>query len=198
MSGSDGSPGDNRMDNTYKVYMHRHKENGKVYIGCTKKALSVRFDNGNGYKKCTRFWDAIQSDGFDAFDHIVIADELKQEEAYEIEEILIDVFDAMNPEFGYNLRRGGIHNVPCQEVGKRISEAKMNHEVTEETREKLRKYGARKVVQKTLDGDPIRVFDSLTDAARAVGGFKSNIYAVCVGRKPSCRNYKWEYFKEVV
>ena len=55
--------------NTYKVYMHRHKDNGKVYIGCTKKSLSARFDNGNGYKRCARFWDAICKDGFDAFSH---------------------------------------------------------------------------------------------------------------------------------
>lgn len=186
------------MGNTYTVYMHRHKANGKVYIGCTKKRLSKRFENGKGYKRCTRFWDAIQADGFDAFEHTVILDGLTQEEAYRLEEMLIDAYDSMNPDHGYNLRRGGVHNVPCKEVGNRISKAKMNHDVSEETREKLRKYGTKKVLQKTMDGKPIRVFDSLSDAARAVGGFKSNIYAVCVGRKTSCRNYKWEYFEEVV
>lgn len=186
------------MTNHYTVYMHRHKENGKVYIGCTKKRLSSRFDNGNGYKKCTRFWEAIQKDGFEAFEHIVIADGLTQGKAQEIEEDLIDAYDAMNPDCGYNLRRGGIHNIPCKEVGERISKAKMNHKVTEETREKLRKYGTKKVIQKTMSGETIRVFDSLTDAAKAVGSFKSNIYAVCAGRKTSSKNYKWEYYKEVV
>jgi len=186
------------MSEAYKVYMHRHKENGKVYIGRTKKKLSKRFENGKGYQKCTRFWDAICEDGFDAFEHIVLFDGLTKEEADREEERLIDAYDSMNPERGYNLRRGGLHNTPCDEVGRKISLAKMGHEVTEETRAKLRNYGTKKVLQKTLSGEPIRVFDSLTSAAQAVGGSKTNIYAVCSGRKLSCKNYKWEYYKEVV
>ena len=186
------------MDKPYKVYMHRHKENGKVYIGCTKKPLSKRFENGKGYVKCSRFWEAICQDGFDAFEHIVVLEGLSREEAYAVEEKLVDAYDAMNPEKGYNLRRGGLHNVPCPEVGRKISQIKMNHEVSEATREKLRQYHGKKVLQKTMNGEPIRVFDSLSEAAKAVGGFKSNIYAVCAGRKNSCKNYKWEYFKEVV
>ena len=186
------------MSDTYKVYMHRHKENGKVYIGCTKKSLSKRFENGKGYVKCSRFWEAICKDGFDAFEHIVLCEGLTREEAHIMEEKLVDAYDAMNPEKGYNLRRGGVHNTPCPEVGRKISLAKMNHEVTEETREKLRRFNGKKVLQRTMTGEPIRVFDSLSEAAKAVGGFKSNIYAVCNGRKNSCKNYKWEYFKEVV
>lgn len=186
------------MDNKYTVYMHRHKENGKVYIGCTKKKLSKRFENGKGYEKCTRFWDAICKDGFDAFDHIILHSGLMRDEAYEIEEKLVDAYDAMNPDHGYNMRRGGLHNFPCPEVGRNISKAKMGHEVTEETRVKLRKYGRRKVLQKTLNDEPVKIFDSITDAAKAVGGFKSNIYAVCVGKKPTSKNYKWEYYEEVI
>lgn len=182
----------------YTVYMHRHKESGKVYIGCTKKKLSKRFENGNGYKKCTRFWNAIQKDGFDAFDHLVIKSGLSQDEAQKEEERLIVLYDAINPANGYNLRNGGRHNYPCEEVRKRISAAKMNHPVSEETREKLRKFNQKKVIQLTMEGSPIQVFDSLTDAANAVGAFKSNIYAVCSGKKKSSKNFKWKYYEEVV
>lgn len=185
-----------KPNDSYTVYMHRHKETGKVYIGCTKKFLADRFDNGKGYKKCTRFWKAICEDGFDTFDHVVIHDGLTRDEAYELEEKLIDEYGSMNPEYGYNLRRGGLHNVPCPEVGRNISRAKMGHEVTEETREKLRQYGKRKVLQKTIDDEPIQVFDSLTEAAKAVGGIKNGIYAACVGRNHMHRNYKWEYYEE--
>lgn len=186
------------MDDKYTVYMHRHKDNGKVYIGCTKKTLAARFDNGNGYKRCSRFWDAICEDGFDAFEHVILHDGLTKDEAYEFEEKLIDAYDSMNPNCGYNLRRGGLHNVPCPEVGRNISRAKMGHEVTEETREKLRQYHQKKVLQKSLDGKPIRTYNSISEAARSVGAFKNNIWAVCVGRKPTCKNYKWEYYEEVI
>lgn len=184
------------MDDKYTVYMHRHKENGKVYIGCTRKSLTHRFDNGNGYRRCTRFWDTIRKDGFDAFEHIILHEGLSQDEAYDFEEKLINAYDAMNPEHGYNLRSGGHHNIPCPEVGRRISRAKMGHEVSAETREKLRRHYSKKVVQKNLNDEPIRVFDSLTEAAQTVGGFKSNIYAVCVGRKHTYKKYKWEYYEE--
>lgn len=186
------------MDNKYAVYMHRNKQDGKVYIGCTKKPINRRYENGNGYKKCSRFWEAICEHGFDTFEHIVLQDGLSKEEAYDLEEKLIDEYNAMNPEYGYNLRRGGFHNTPVPEVGKKISLAKMNHDVSEETRDKLRKRFSKKVLQKDMNGEPIKVFDSLTEAAKEVGSFKSNIYAVCVGKKVSCRNYKWEYYEEVI
>lgn len=185
-------------EGVYSVYMHRHKDNGKIYIGCTKKKLSKRFENGNGYKKCTRFWEAIQADGFNSFEHIVVADGLTQAEAYEMEERLIDLHNAMCPDCGYNMRRGGLHNTPCEDVGRRISKAKMGHKVAEETRAKLRQYGTKQVLQLTLDGTPVRVFNSLTEAAAAVDGKKTNISAVCLGKKPSCRNYRWEYFEGVM
>lgn len=184
------------MDDKYTVYMHRNKENGKVYIGCTKYTLAHRFDNGNGYIKCSRFWDAICEEGFDAFDHIVLHNGLSRDEAYDIEERLIDEYDAMNPEYGYNMRRGGFRNTACPEVGRRISRAKMGHEVTEETREKLRQYFGKKILQKSMNDEPIKIFNSITEAARTVGAYKPNIWAVCNGRKVSAKGYKWEYCEE--
>lgn len=169
-----------------------------MYIGVTQKPLSQRFDGGKGYVKCSRFYDDILKYGFDNFEHIVIQSGMNRDDAMRLEEVLIDAFDAMNPERGYNMRRGGYHNVPCAEVGRKISEAKMGHEVTEETRAKLREYGKRPVLQMSIDGIPLRIYPSLTDAADAVNAKKSNIYAVCTGKKPTCRNYKWSYYQEVI
>lgn len=47
------------------------------------------------------------------------------------------------------------------------------------------------VVQLSLDGEYIQTFESMTAAAQAVGVFKSSIWAVCAGRKPICRGYRW-------
>ena len=182
----------------YKVYMHRNLKDGKVYIGCTSQNLSKRFQRGCGYEKCTRFYEAIKADGWDAFDHMVLADGMTQDEAMAMEETLVDVFRATDPQYGYNMRRGGYHNTPVPEVGQHISAAKMGHEVSEATRAKLRMYGKKPVLQMTRDGQPIRVFPSLTEAAEAVNAKKTNIYAVCAGRKPTCRNYRWSYYQEVI
>lgn len=182
----------------YKVYMHRNLKDGKVYIGCTSQDLSKRFQRGYGYEKCTRFYKAIEEDGWDSFAHMVLADGMTKDEAMALEEALVDAFHATDPRHGYNMRRGGYHNTPVSEVGTRISAAKMGHEVTAETRAKLREYGRKPVLQMTRDGEPLRVFPSLTEAAEAVNAKKTNIYAVCTGKKPSCRNYRWAYYQEVV
>lgn len=181
---------------TYCVYAHRNKKNGKIYVGCTKQRLNERFDNGNGYKSCTRFWNDIVKYGFDNFDHIVIKDGMNREEAMKLEEVLVDTFMTMNPDRGYNMRSGGEHNVPCAEVGRAISQAKMGHPVSEETRKKLSMYNWRPVVQLSLDGDFIRVFQSMKAAADEFGINKTNIYAVCTGKRPTARGYRWSYLDE--
>lgn len=180
-------------ENVYKVYAIVQPITKKMYIGCTKKSLSARFDNGNGYKKCRRLWEDIQKYGFDSFEKYVIFHGLSKEQAYEAEDALIAHFQLMDPEKGYNMRRGGLHNTPCEEVGRHISESKMGHEVSEGTREKLRKHFGRPVYQLSKDGKLIKRFRSLTDAASSVGTFKSNIYAVCAGKKKSCKGFLWIY-----
>ena len=180
-------------DSYYKVYAILNPANQKVYIGVTKNTLSHRFDNGNGYKKCLRLWDDIEKYGFDSFEKVVIRDKMERDEAMALEERLVDMLGTMDPNIGYNMRRGGIHNIPCDDVGKHISIAKIGHIVSEETRRKLSKYNRRSVVQRTMSGDYVSEYDSLTDAAKAVGSYKSNIYAVCIGKKKSCRGYRWSY-----
>jgi len=53
--------------NNYTIYIHKNKINGKVYIGQTGQDPKKRWDNGNGYKTCSRFWNAIQKYGWDNF-----------------------------------------------------------------------------------------------------------------------------------
>ena len=51
------------MKRNYKIYMHKNKINGKVYIGQTKQSLKNRWSNGYGYRECPKFWRAIQKYG---------------------------------------------------------------------------------------------------------------------------------------
>ena len=126
---------DRQNDDSYTVYAHRSKSDNKVYIGATKQRLYKRFMNGQGYIQCVRFWEAIEQQGFSNFDHIVIAEGLSRDKAMRMEEVLIDLLGTMNPNVGYNMRNGGEHNIPCDEVKQKISMAQMGHSVSPELTE---------------------------------------------------------------
>jgi group I intron endonuclease len=89
----------------YCVYMHI-APNGKKYVGITKD-IRQRWCYGNGYKNHKYFWKAIVKYGWDNFQHIILLDNLSAEQAKEYEKLFIALFNSNNPEFGYNLTKGG-------------------------------------------------------------------------------------------
>lgn len=98
------------MNKMYTVYLHRNQINGKVYIGQTCQVLSQRFgSDGNGYKKSPYFWSAIQKYGWDNFEHIVLKENLLQEEANYYEKKYIQEYHSNDKDYGYNLLAGGYH-----------------------------------------------------------------------------------------
>ena len=98
-------------DCCYKLYMHVNKTNGKVYIGQTKKSYGSRWNNGKGYRGCSRFANAIKKYGWhEGFEHLSLIEGLSKIEADYFERFFIAFFDSQNPEFGYNLTAGGDEN----------------------------------------------------------------------------------------
>ena len=100
-----------RIKNKWKLYVHRNQINGKVYVGITSKSVEERWGyQGNGYKphknhKPTHFWRAIKKYGWNNFDHMIILDNLSQDEAELLEQQYIQLFDSL--ENGYNSTVGG-------------------------------------------------------------------------------------------
>lgn len=91
--------------NSWVVYKHTNKTNGKVYIGIThnyKRRWSV-----NNYKSCYHFYYALLKYGWDGFEHEFIETNLTQEEASEKEIYYIKLYDSTNPQKGYNISQGG-------------------------------------------------------------------------------------------
>ena len=98
-------------DKKYCVYMHISPSN-KRYIGITSiSPPEDRWKNGHGYRHNEYFSRAIDKYGWENFQHQIIANDLTEDEAIEMEISLISEYNTTNINYGYNLTSGG-------EVGK--------------------------------------------------------------------------------
>lgn len=95
-------------ENTYIVYVHINKINGKKYVGLTKHGNNPnkRWRNGKHYEG-TYFGRAINKYGWDNFEHIILEKELTLEQANQKEKYYIELYNSNNENFGYNLTSGG-------------------------------------------------------------------------------------------
>lgn len=110
----------------YSVYIHENKSNGKKYVGITSCDVKRRWRNGLGYSEHLPIGRAIQKYGWDGFSHLVLCDELSEEDAKLIEKELIKELDTQNPERGYNICAGGEGTTgwhPSEETRQKISES---------------------------------------------------------------------------
>lgn len=124
----------NIYNNTYCVYAHINKVDGKIYVGTTKYGdnPNKRWKNGNGYLdrnqsgtyKQPHFAYAILKYGWDNFAHEIIVSNLTKEEADNFEKILVDKLKLQDSRFGYNIRSGGGSNGSLSdETRKKISKS---------------------------------------------------------------------------
>ena len=96
-----------KENKTYTVYMHLFP-NGKVYIGASRQQpISKRWRAGSGYKNQKYLFSAIERFGWNNIEHIIIQEDLQEEEAKSLEKRLIKQYDSQNPEHGYNTKDGG-------------------------------------------------------------------------------------------
>lgn len=102
------------MEN-WKVYMHK-SPSGKVYIGITKRNLEIRWANGEGYKTCPIFYNAIRKYGWKNIEHKLLFDNLNDISAKLIEIDLIYYYKSIN--MSYNLTDGGQGQLGIRKYGK--------------------------------------------------------------------------------
>jgi group I intron endonuclease len=89
----------------YLIYAHT-SPSGKKYIGQTCQRVDRRWRNGNGYRRNTYFWRAIQKYGWDSFKHEIVFQCETLEEANRLEEWLISIHHSNDPRYGYNISSG--------------------------------------------------------------------------------------------
>lgn len=108
--------GNKDEDKRWCIYCHTNKINNKKYIGQTCQKPEKRWAKGNGYKNNKHFYKSIQKYGWDNFEHEVLFENLKHEKANQIEITLIHILKTQNPEFGYNIAKGGSDSCQVQDL----------------------------------------------------------------------------------
>lgn len=120
-----------RQRNTFKVYMHVNKHNGRKYIGITCENVNSRWRGGRAYKCNEHFRHAIDKYGWDeGFEHVVLFDNLTQQEAMNKEVELISKY-RNTPEGVYNITDGGEHYIQTPESIAKMKETKRKNKTPE-------------------------------------------------------------------
>lgn len=159
-------------DKIYSVYKHTNKANGKVYIGETGQDVKKRWNSGWGYENNSVFWKDIKEYGWnEGFTHEVLFTFDNEEEAIAKEIELIAFYKSnyrrySNPTFGYNANDGGQGGY------------------------------SQKVCQYDLDGNFIKVWDSMVQVSNELGLDMGSVHSCIVGRTRRSGNYMWRYYDE--
>lgn len=195
------------MDNNrhFCVYCHINKITQRRYIGLTGEyPPSKRWGyNGINYKNCVYFYYAIQKYGWDNFEHLILNDNLTQEEAKQLESYYIKLYNTLSPN-GYNLTLGGDYpHILAPETKEKMRQSHLGKQCSEQTKinmsiarqghigyNKKAVWMCDKVTHKRL-----KYFASMTEAEQYLN--KKHAYAhighVCQGQRPSAYGYFWEY-----
>lgn len=199
--------------------------NNKKYIGCSKNIYS-RINNHkyNLEKQSLKqenqyFIDDFKKYGYEKFNYEVLeytSENLKDKEFY-----YINLYDTINREKGYNLRRDNSKNgmIALEETRKKYSEAQRERFSKKEERDKIGKRSSKfwkenpnikermadkvskaltkyKILQYTKDGEFIKEWNRVKDIIKENPTYKvHNIYAVCSGEKPSIYGYIWKKYQ---
>jgi GIY-YIG catalytic domain len=126
----------------WTIYCHTHIESQRRYIGLAKKTVLQRWNNhvlkskkpGNSH-----FWNAINKYGKDAFGHLVLQENITTIElANAAEEFLIEFFCTRDPDFGFNIAKGGLYTPDPERISSSIK-SKRNTPEGKETASKATK-----------------------------------------------------------
>lgn len=182
------------MQGTWCVYRHISPSN-KVYVGITSRKPELRWgSNGNYYKECIKFYNAILKYGWDNIKHGILLDKASKEEACILEQTLISHYKRLG--ISYNITDGGEGRIAkqseefCRSQSNRMKKAwkdnpekYLNKKTTKGLKrgiEQIRKRST-SVLQFSLDGDFIQKYESITEASNEVGISSKAIRNCCNG-----------------
>lgn len=171
-------------DKLYYVYKHI-TPNNKIYIGITKQNPSTRWGNGHHYKHSRYFYNAILKYGWDNIKHEILDSNLTLDQANDLEKKYIELYKTNNPNFGYNLQKGG--------------ECHIVYDTTKMQKIKNGKNKGKTVYVYNLQNEYVGEFISSYQAAKVLNCDQSHIRDCCQnknGRKQH-KSFIFKYNKEV-
>lgn len=168
----------------YTVYIHKNITNGKRYVGITSNLPKIRWKKGFGYSDKLPIGRAFRKYGWDGFTHEIVASDLSESEAKDLEIRLIAELKTQDSMFGYNICDGG-EGVsgwhPTEETKRKIGEANKGrygsangnygHKWTEEMRETASRNKKGKASPETRR--------KISEAAKMRSGDKNPFYGRC-------------------
>lgn len=179
---------------SYRVYKHTFPD-GKIYVGMTKHTIKGRINIG--YQHNPRMQNAVKTYGFRNTITEILADNLTYEEACEKECEFIAKFNSTDQNIGHNISYGGNKTYAglkhTEEYRQMMSDRYMGRHFSEETLARMKDAHAKErmpVIMVSDDGTKTR-FCSLTEAANAVGGFKTNV-SRAVANRTKYKGCLWE------
>ena len=212
-------------ENNYCVYMHVNKINDKKYIGITKNKPEDRWQNGHGYKRQI-FYKAIQKYGWDNFDHIILFENLSEEEACKKEIELISLHKSDNKNYGYNISHGGENGHNELWNDKEYYEAQIKERKERWNDENFRKRHAESMklamnkndykdkqaeitkdrwekgsfdevhCKKVICLETGKIYKSITDASKLTNICRGDIGKCCLHQIKTANGYHWQYYKD--
>lgn len=181
----------------YTVYCHTNKTNGKKYVGITSQKPMDRWNNGKHYERHKAFYADIVKFGWDNFQHEILFENLTETEAQEKEVELIEAWELLNADKGYNKTRGGktihLNDDAIEKLRARFTGDKnpfFNQKHTDETKMLMRRNRPKKQV---ICFDTGNVYESTREAERQTGAYHGDISKCCKGTLNVAGGKRWEY-----
>ena len=155
--------------NNFTLYMHI-SPNGKKYVGITKRKPTVRWNGGAGYSSNEDFRNDIKKYGWTNIQHVILREGMSKEEAEYWEAELMSKYDTMNPEKGYNRKKGGSYGEISPDTLARIRNRTVPHNSI-----------------KCICVETKKVYESIAAAARSLGVNRNVVLISCLsnGAQPA-------------
>lgn len=194
------------------VYLISNKDNGKMYVGQTRRMLSRRILQ-HKHPSGTRSYikNAINKYGIDNFRVVELDTAFTQDELNAKEIFWIKTLNTIAPR-GYNLELGGFNSTHSEETRKKLSKAAKGRKLTEEHKSKIskalkgkaspprskevkskdrqiKKHKMKKVLCITTGVE----YESIRDAGREMGINRSYISWCCNGVAKTANGFEFRF-----